>query len=144
MATAPDQTNEQVKEAVERRWHRKQKRRVMILHRPTGSNRNQSYQPPILPHRTGRAESHPWVSMVCCRTTKNRLETRMDRSHTASSNTASQQCKESYLCTPTKKHPPNREEKQLLPRKDHLPSKENPCSTRWRYPLQIPKTQESV
>src|SRR5713226_7353840 len=140
MAATPDQTNERVEEADECRWYRKQKRGVTLLYRLTSPNGKQSYQSSILPHRTWRTKSHPWIPMVCRRTTKNRLEMRMDRSHPTPSNIASQQCEESRLCTPTKKCPSRRKERQLLPRKNHLSSKKNPCSTRWRHPLQISKT----
>src|SRR5258708_36192063 len=78
MAAAPYQTDERAKEVIECRRYRKQKWRVMLLHRSTSSNGNQSYQPLVLPYRARRTKGNPWVSMVCCRTAKDRLETGMD------------------------------------------------------------------
>src|SRR5258708_25792412 len=144
MAAAPYQTDERAKEAIKRRWHRKQEWGVMPLYRSTSSDRNQSYQPSILPYGTWRAKGNPRVPMVCCRTTKNRLETRMDRSYTTPSDIACQRRKESRLRTPTKEYPSREKGRQLFPWKDHLSSEKDPRSTRWRNPLQIPKAQKSV
>src|SRR5258708_37220684 len=116
----------------------------MPLHQFTSADRNQSYQPSILSYRTWRAKGNPRVPMVCCRTTKNRLETRMDRSYTTSSGIACQQRKESHLCTPTKEYPSREKGGQLFPWKNHLSSEKDPRSTRWRNPLQVPKAQKGV
>src|SRR5258708_10315071 len=82
--------------------------------------------------------------MVCRCTTKNRLETRMDRLRTTPSNIPGQQRKKGHLHTSTKERPSREKDGSLFPRKDHLPSKTNPCRTCRRYPLQISKTQEDV
>src|SRR5258708_35996719 len=139
MAAAPYQTDERAKEVIKCRRYRKQGWRVTPLYRSTSSDRDQLHQPPILPYRTWRTKSNPRVPMVRCRTTKNRLETRMDQSYTTPSNIACQRCKKSRLCTPTKKYSSKKKGRQLFPWKDHLSSEKNPCSTCWRNPLQIPK-----
>src|SRR5713226_9078160 len=135
MATAPDQTNERAKEATKRRWYGKQEWRATLLYGPTSPNRDQPHQPPILPYRTWRTKSHPRISMVCRRATKNRLETWMDRLRTTPSNISGQQREKGQLRTPTKEHPSREEGGSLLPRKDHLPSETNPCSACRGHPL---------
>src|SRR5258708_38949740 len=86
VAATPYQADERAKKAIERRWYRKQKWRTTPLYRSTSSDGKQLYQPSILPHRTRGAESDPWVPMVCCHPTKDRLEMRMDQSYAAPSN----------------------------------------------------------
>src|SRR5260370_15098582 len=114
--------NGRAKKATKRQWHQKQEWGATPLHRPTSSDRNQSHQPPILPHRARGTEGNPRIPMVCRHATKNRLETRMDRSHPTPSNTACQKCKESHLCAPTKECPSTKGDGQLFPRKNHLSS----------------------
>src|SRR5260370_37722781 len=87
----------------------------MPLYRSTSSDRNQSSQPSILPYGTWRAKGNPRVPMVCCRTAKNRLETRMDRSYTTPSDIACQRRKESRLRTLTKEYPSREKGRQLFP-----------------------------
>src|SRR5258708_16307647 len=74
MVAAHNQTNERTKKIAEHRWDRKQKRGAALLYRPTGADRDQPHQPPILSYRAWGTKGHPRVSVVCRCTTQDRLE----------------------------------------------------------------------
>src|SRR6266403_3600547 len=70
------------KKIVQRRRHRKQSRSTPILYRPSHTNGINDHKDEILPHTIGRTQSNSGLPLVCRSTTQNRLEKRMDPSHT--------------------------------------------------------------
>jgi len=120
MATTPNQTIGRTTKTVQHRWDRKQKRRTMILHRSSSMNRNNLSYPKVLPIRLRRTQGNTRIPLVYSHSTKNRLEERMDRSHSTPYNPPSPRCKKSHIRPKNPQKTTKTHSQQNIHQKSHL------------------------